>query len=257
MEDTFLLDGRKAKLVAKLDSGCGFLVKPYLCATRWGEDGDSEDYLIEGAEQIFVEQVFDSAPTEALDEHVAELNNLVKAKQEELVSLSQEVRKAKMEVAQLERRKTDLSKFIINRSEWLNAKRITFFDDNRSIDPIDSKDNPKGIKLSFQMSLIDGKMQIWGYKMSFDDWGSSNYIQNGEVLFDATDEEILEYTKARVLKLKKAKDIKDYHLEYASDKYLDEELMARKEQIIRAKKLAQKARLLSEIEAKKKELDNL
>lgn len=242
MEIAFLRDGRKVSVNSSVTGG--FIVTPYYVATIWGSGGDEEQEW-EGLakEPIFVDEIFASAPTEILDEQVVLLQSAISAKNHEINEQKKALQSLRYEIDCVKNEKTRLEKFIINRNEILQAKRICFFEEGQ-INPIDSKKPAKDMKLSFSISIADGKISISGHKLLYgDEWSGSYRIDSKQgILIDLTDDELLLIAKERAASI-----TSDYAIQMASDIYLSEIQSQRKNEILQKKKE-------STIEEKKKQL---
>lgn len=253
MKTAFLRDGRKVSVNSELQGG--FLVTPFLSATTWnGEDGEEQEYW-EGLakEPIFVDEIFATAPTEILDEQVILLESAIASKNHEIKEQENALRSLRYEIDAAKNEKTRVDKFIINRNEILQAKRICFFEKDR-INPIDSKKETKGMKLNFSIHICNGEISIWGYKVYDNDrWDNGVSVDpKYGILIDLSDDELLSISKERSSGI-----MSDYAISAASDTYLNETQLERKRELAKIKDESERKSLEAEIKKLTERLDKL
>ena len=252
-EIVYLRTGQKAILSGKLNNQ--FIVYPFY------EYEDYDGNIIEGTDKnvISVDEVFKSPPTPVIDEEYSQLTKKIDGARHESIVVQNELYQAKNELANVQKQTTDLSKFIINRSEFRTAKRITLFTENEFM-PSDYTESKHGMKISSSMKLLSGEEHAWHYEFG------EEYISNSKnidlkwgFLFDKTDEEIEAVTIER---------IKSYKPEYfhkygrssvdlVDDKYLTEELKEEKRQLIDKKNIEKQEATEKKILELEEQLKNL
>ncbi|MDD2284716.1 MAG: hypothetical protein PHU98_06395 [Mariniphaga sp.] len=209
------------------------------CGDEWPDDNI-----------ILVSEVFDTPPKQKIDLEFLEASEMLSAAKMELSKINTQLQSVKKE-------KTDLNRLIINREDILKAKRITVFIGDK-LEPTDAKIKTDNIRLSFEVGISNGKVNVWHAKI-YDDcnYSSGNFIdQKYGVMCDLTDEELLEITKKRILEIPKEK-INVHHLITCHDKYLNPELIKRKKELMaeeQAKEIAKFEKIIYDYQVK---LENL
>lgn len=218
MEIVFLRGGDKCALHQKLDNN-EFLVERYE-EFQCYESGDYAEEL--SGVRFVVKEIFSSAPTTSLE-------NSVKNLLEQQTTLAEEVMKLKGEKAQLDYqlaniKKTviDKEKFIIDRSEILNAKEIVVFT-NEGIMPIRKSDQMYGFRLVLTYEVRTGEEVGWSYTLYHEDgrfdYGKHIDKQDG-YLINPTEDEVDAIIFSRVERYKD----KLHMLERVPEKYLSDEI---------------------------------
>jgi len=223
----FLKSGERCEIVQKLKDG-KFLVelyKTFICDDYQEEEELSGEFKV-------VDKVFDTIESvsketkEVIDLAKKELDGLKKECQDKKYELSM----LNSELSKVRKRKTDMERFVIDRSDFLEAKRIIVFFEDKILPIIyytdkhpefktkNNKLDSYNMKISFELRLIEGTPRMWHTQLYTDgNYGSSTHFS--ELYFDKTDEEIDEIIKSRIPK----KDIKDWRDLGSSSKYLLEE----------------------------------
>lgn len=249
METVFLKDGRAAVLVAKTDNL--FIVEILHSFTSY----EGEEIIKKSGKMETVEEIFQAPPIEIFDEHLKLISRLADEKAVEVTALQLEALTLKGEIKGLKDQKTNLQKFIINRSELVNAKRIIMFNE-REIAPV-IMDGKTGIKFSINhvISQYEGKMRIWSYSICEEGYdGPSNYFdKNYGIYIDLTDEELLLLVRERAEKMK----IDDWQLMETADKWLSLDLFRRKHSLIENEVKNEISRAKDEMEKSAKKYEQL
>ena len=252
-EIVYLRTGQKALLSGKLNNQ--FIVYPFFEYENY--DGN----IIEDTDKniISVDEVFKSPPRPVIDEEYSQLTKTIEDTRHESIIVKNELYQAKSELANVQKQTTDLSRFIINRSEFRTAKRITLFTENQFM-PSDYTESKHGMKISSSIKLLSGEEHAWHYEIGDDYYSNSkNVDMKWGFLFDKTDEEIEAITIER---------IKSYKPEYfhkygrssvdaVDDKYLTEELKEEKRQLIEKKNIEKQEATAKKILELEEQLKNL
>ena len=192
--------------------------------------GNEEDYLdmIEDPQDVIVDKVFDNPPTAKIDEEIKKLLEQRTGIEKENQRLIDENRKLKYETVQLTKTQIDQSKFIINRTDIINAKELALFPSDR-IMPIKMKSADKnfyGLNLNMETKISSGETSSWGYTVYYEnDYSSSQHLDpKYGILINPTEEEIEEVIKKRLTEGK----WEGRHFVGIDDKYLSESQIAAK-----------------------------
>lgn len=248
MELVYLSNGQACYL--KETIGSRFIVNKVF---EWDDEDGTQESI--DSDDIVVDAVFKNPPTEKLDNKIKEL---IKAKDclvEEISNLYKERTTIESELNKLKRMQVDKEKFIIDRSELINAKTLVLFK-QRNIMPtiLTSEKNIRGIKLSLNIELIKGEERRWGYELYYDDWSTGDYLcEKYGFLINPTQEQIDEVIIKRLAEI----EFSDSALSYVDDKYLSPNLLIRKNNYLKAKQENDKERLEKEIRITQEKLDNL
>lgn len=213
----------------------------------WGaqETTDNQD--------IVVDKVFYKKPTAKISAEVKELQIKKQHEIKEIQELNNEKRKLRYEIEQITRTQINNEKFIINRSELMEAKTLVLFPKDR-IMPYTLNDEGKslrGLKVSFEIKISDGVQRAWGYKLYYDygnDYGQYLCEKYG-ILINPTQEEIDNTIIKRLAEIK----FKDEQIAATDDKYLTDDLLKIKRNYLEASRVKKKESLektLKETQAK-------
>ena len=218
----FLNNGQKVTIFEGLKNG--YLVKDLYESDR----GNGAMVTEVDGEPYFVEKLYDKAPVLKFNKEVEALLQTIREKRIEHTRLNSDL-------SVMKKQKTDLSRFIINRAEIRDAKRITVFVKNQ-IEPKDLDLNKvMGMKISIEIQLITGEEKGWVAKLYGDSWGSSDHLdQEVGFILDATDGKIIEIAQRRA-----ARDSKLWLtgvIARCPDEYLPAELLASKMSILDSRK---------------------
>lgn len=245
----YLEDGRKAEYITELNSG-EHLVSLLIEV----EDSNGVKHEIGNSKEI-VSKVLTKPPLELYDKQIKVMLDLKEKTRKDLDALYSEKDKITKE---LNNYKTDLSKFIINRKDFINAKSIMFFAKG-VLEPIVLKDNLTGISVSLSVSIYDGKEKCIGYKIYDNRIDQSFTIDNinTELYFNKSEEDIIQITKNRLDNIKDPTVFYENSWLKIDDKYLSEKLLEYKRDL-KAKKYKELRELkLAQIENLKQELNNI
>ena len=252
MEDVYLIDGRKARLISQSEGE--YIVRPYLTYYPESEE-DEEEYSEANGAIESVSKIFKRSPIEVIEEEykiisdrVNKLNSEYEEKRKTLSTINQDIRKAENE-------KTNLERLIVNKSEIKNAKRIVFFEAD-AIEPFIFEPTSGNLKLSlyYDITLFGMEERVWGYTMSWERWDNGKrYDPKYGLMFDISDEEILRLTLER----QESMTISDWQLSRCADKWLSPSLKERKDKIISDNRERSIISLKAEIHKKQEELSKL
>jgi len=248
MKSIYLSNGQKANLIKKFDEE-NFFVE--LLMDYQDEFGDYQE--IEG-DRILVHKIFKTAPVPNLDNHYKDQEEKYNELTNRLSKTRTELAKANDELSKIQKQKTELNKFIINRAELRRAESIFGFLSG-SINPTNLTPKRHG-KIKFEIDVYTGDERRWIYKMFEDgayDYGS--YLDDRyDLMIDLSEEEI-------VLKAKERAIIhfsnKESEIKRASDKYLPESLLGKKRDLLKIEKDKEQAGIQAEIEKHQKRLSSL
>ena len=200
------------------------------------EDEESGLQEIESLNDIVVDAIYLKKPIEKIDAEIKQLQELKLQEQENVRKLQQEVRALKRDVSEIEKTQINNNKFIVNRSEIINAKTIVLFPKDK-IAPfaLDCKDYGfRGLKISMELSIVDGKERYWGYKLYHDYMPYGDYLcEKYGFLINPTDEEINETVIKRLSEFK----FSEWTIKQTPDKYLTPELLSQKKYILDAERI--------------------
>ncbi len=254
MELVFLSNGQACYLKEKI--GNKFIVnKIFEQEQFYGEE--SEIIEIVDQNDIVVDAIFIKPPIEKIDAEIKELQLKKKQTILEISELEIQKREIKHEVEQITKTQISNTKFIINRTDIINAKTLALFVKDR-IMPItmDSTDKSfRGLKLSTTIEICNGEERSWGYRLYFD----SNY-SSGDllclkygILINPTQQEIDDVIRKRLVEFV----FSDYWIKTVDDKYLTPELLKKKRDIITNENLREKEKLEIQIREAQEKLSKL
>lgn len=253
MDIVFLKNGQKAKLIKKYEDDA-YLVEPIFLFYDW--DGASyEDY----GEKTIVDKILRQPPKERFSDEIEEKKKELELINSNLEKKKNELANVKSEVNAISRRKIDLEKLIIDRSIFLNAKRITIFKSGNFF-PTDVTCKGRDFKISSTIHFNSNKEERhWVYTWFFDSWDYGNSIDNNYILFDKTDEEIIQISKERIRELTRGKEQYKYanSLKNCDNKYIPEELLEFKKELVNSERNERKKQKEKKIEELKKQIENL
>lgn len=165
-----------------------------------------------------VDEVFKTAPKEKIDLEYLEIKKKVENENQALLGLIKKNHDLFQELSKMERQKMDLQNLIFNRSDLRRAKRLVVFKDGE-IQPL-IMDAQHNLKLSLEISMLDGKMRAWAYTFGYDRFDCGTIIDDKYgILCDLTDEQIEQITKERVAK-KESNYFSDWAIKRSDDKWL-------------------------------------
>lgn len=249
MKKVFLSNGQEADLIKEIDGK--FLVAPYVMFLIGEDDWDSEP-----SENLrLVDKVYKTAPKENISLEYEEIKKKVKDEKSVLLELGKHKHDLFQELAKMNRQKMDLSKLIFDRSDLRKAKRLIVF--KGGIIPPLIMDAKHDLKLSLEISMLDGKMRAWVYTFSYDSFSGGTIIDDEYgIMCDLTDEQIEILTKERVIK-KKPDYFNDWSIKSVDDKWLPPEMITRKQNIITEEKRKEKEKLQNDLQIAQEKLSKL
>lgn len=210
MQTVYLKDGTQANLIAKTDNG--YVVDPL---EIYHDFGTKEEYTEPSGKVMMVDKVYEKAPIEVIEAEYKDVLNKVEAQEKLLAEKRDELRKAEFEISRIKNTKTDLNRYIINREELRNAKRLIVFKQHSLVPTI--LDGTKSVKFSinYEISQYKGEEKCWAYTIYSENrdygWSSGDYFDpEYGILIDLTDEEIKKISLERL-----SKKPKDYFNENA------------------------------------------
>jgi len=112
----------------------------------------------------------------------------------------------------------------------------------------------RGLKMTIEINLITGEERRWVYKIYDDSQSSSEYVDRySDILFDPTEEEVVEIIKSRV----SSRKFSQYQISQVDDAYLDEEQIDIKYSDILERQMQEYTKTESEIMRQKEKLETL
>ena len=212
----------------------------------WCEFSDSVD--------IIVDTIFRNKPIEKIDQEIKQLQLKKEAELKAIADLENQKRGLKYEIEQLRKTQISKDKFIIDRSELVNATNLVLFTKDKVMPiRIDGK-SIRGLKLSTTIELYNGNENSWGYEIHEDYRDSGNILcKKYGILINPTEEEIEDVIRKRLLEFK----FSEYYIKTTDDKYLTTELIEMKKTIIKKENDAAINRLENEIKASQQKLSAL
>lgn len=199
---------------------------------------EDEEYGIQETiddQDIIVDKVYNSKPTEKIDYEIKELQVKKESLNKEIEELISSKRVLKTDIERITKTQIDNKKFIINRTEIMNAKTLALFP-QRSTMPLlldGEKKNFRGLKVNFEIQISNGEERKWGYKLYYDygnDYGQYLCEKYG-ILINPTEEEIANTIRKRLSEIK----FDDYAIAATDDKYLTEDLLKIKKNYLKEK----------------------
>ena len=214
---------------------------------------DEREVEITGDDEI-VNEVFENPPKAKIDSEITKLEEKKKSIEAEISKLNNDKSRLSIEVSQISKTKVDSDKFIINRSDILNAKSLALFPKNMVMPYIRKSEDKsmRGLKVISEISIADGSERSWGYKLYYDynDSYGEYLCEKYGILIDPTQEEIDDVIVKRLSEL----EFSEYQISCVDDKYLSEKLLAKKNVYLEDKRAKDKAKKEAEIEKLKQEL---
>lgn len=256
IEKVYLKNGQEANLIKEIDGQ--YLVDPY----EYYQGYEGEDYSEASGSLQIVDKVFKSPPLPVIDEEYQRLIDQIQKVRQESIVVQGELFQNKQELERVKKITTDASKYIINREEIKNAKRITYFGINNWL-PSDwqGKMSNYDLKIQAYITLSNGNEDFWEYKL-YEDYNSSGYRVDSKYgfLLDKTDEEIDAITKERIANYESVgltNILYENRLVDVDDKFLSDKLIAKKNNLITDKNEKDKLRTEKEIADLTEKLERL
>jgi hypothetical protein len=247
MKDFYLKNGEKVRLIEKISDN-RFLVESYMYYAGY-EGNDYED--LSGI-QIVVNEIFESAhpiyakEVESAKQKLIDINKDIAEKRKELLDV-------RTELTVTEKKRNDLSKLIIDRSQFLTCKEMVIFIKDK-IMPVRREGGVRGLKMSIEINLITGEQRNWVYKIYDDYNSSSDYVEKySDILFDPNEEDVTERIKARI----KSGNFSIAQVSSTDDKYLDADQIELKRRDILERQMTEYNKIESEIVKSKEKLEDL
>ena len=233
MEQVYLSNGQAAYLQEKL--GEKYLVKKIFYKEVDTEYGMDEIEVIDDSITI-VDTVFNEIPMAKISQEYKDAEDNKKQLLKEVELVNKELSELKRQASVTKQTIINEEKFVINRSELRNAKSIVMFAKDQ-IKPMIKEDDMYGLKLSFEMSVSEGKERMWGYCL-YDDRGfpSGQYLcEKYGVLINPTEEQIMETCMKRQTEF----EFSEWAIRNTPDQYLTPTNLVRKQEIIENTKKAE------------------
>lgn len=256
MELVYLTNGQACYLKEKI--GEKFIVnKVFEHEQYYGDDSEMVEFIDEN--DIVVDVIFKAPPAPKFSNEVAELIKKKDELQNDVRLLTSEKLKLSNEVAKLNTTKITKNKFILNKTELINAKTIALFSKDGVMPKVMDSENKnfRGLKVSMETTISSNEERYWGYKLYFDEgYSSGDFLcPKYGILINPTENEIEETIKKRLLEFK----FDDYKIARIDDKYLTQSQIEIKNTYLANEKLKEKEKLdkqLVEIQEKLKKFDN-
>lgn len=256
MELVYLSNGQACYLKEKI--GERFIVnKIFEYEQFYGEHSEmveTVDYT-----DVVVDSIFHTPPIEKFSSEILELKKTKHDLQKDIILLQKEKSQLTKDVSDITKTKISSDKFIINKTDLINAKTLALFPKDSVMPKImDSTDvNFRGLKVLMETTVSSNEERYWGYKLYYDQgFPYSEFLcQKYGILINPTEEEIEETIKKRLLEF----EFEDYKLCSVDDKYLTEELLKRKNNYLSEKRLKEKDNLqkkLIDIQQQLNEFEN-
>lgn len=255
MELVYLTNGQACYLKEKI--GEKFIVnKVFEHEQFYGDDSEMVEFIDEN--DIVVDVIFKAPPIPKFSSEVAELIKEKDELQQDVRLLKSERSKLSNEVAKLTTTKTTKNKFILNKTELINAKMLALFPKDSIMPKVfDSKDKRfAGLKVSMETTVGSNEERYWGYKLYFDEgYSSGDFLcPKYGILINPTEEQIEETIKKRLSEFK----FDEYKIARVDDKYLTQSQIEIKNTYLSNEKLKEERKLneqLVEIQEKLKKFN--
>lgn len=233
VKTAYLRNGEEVVLHETLENG-QFIIERMFYYEDYEGNGECEP---NGIKEV-VKEVFSTPPIEKKHDDLIKIIEKTEAKNKELADIETQIRAAKAELRESEKYKTDIEKHIINRSEILKAKSITVFSGYKPYTLTEDKEK-RSLRLSYTLDIWEGKFNAWVYKFDYE--GRAGFSENINpkygLVFNATDDEILEICRQIV---KDKGEISDYDLrrtDLLPDEYLTDELKKKRAELLKKERL--------------------
>jgi hypothetical protein len=247
MKDFYLKNGEKVRLIEKISDN-RFLVESYMYYA--GYEGDN--YEDPSGIQIVVNEIFESVQPiydKSIEVNRQKLSDLDK----EISEKRKELNHIKNELLINSKKKSDLDRLLIDRSQFLTCKELVVFTKDRII-PTRRDGNARGLNMTIDINLVTGEEKRWSYKIYDDYTSSSDYVEShSDILFDPTEEEIEEGIKTRI----KSGKFTPAQIFQLDDKYLTEEQIDLKYSSILGKQMIEYNKMEEKLNKGKEKMENL
>lgn len=251
MKKVYLKNGQEAFLKEQI--GDRFIINTV--SIYQGAEGSPEIELV-GDDEL-VNEVFEHPPTEKISQEVLELKDEKRRIDFELTLLKEEKAILDKELKEMVQTQINSNKFILNRTDLLNAKELVLFPKDLVMPIIKrgQEESMRGLKLVLDIVLATGMQRAWGYRLYYDN-NSSNSLYLCEkygILIDPTPEEVDLVIMKRLTELK----FTDQAISQVPDKFLTEKLLDIKNDFLKTRnKVATEAKL-AQIKRLEQELQKL
>ncbi len=240
MELVYLTNGQACYLKEKI--GEKFIVnKVFEHEQFYGDDSEMVEFIDEN--DIVVDVIFKAPPIPKFSNEVAELIKKKNELQNDIQFLTSEKSKLSNEVSKLNTTKITKNKFILNKTELINAKTLALFAKDSIMPKVyDSKDKRfAGLKVLMETTVGSDEERYWGYKLYFDEgYSSGDFLcPKYGILINPTENEIEETIKKRLLEFK----FNDYKIARTDDKYLTSSQIEVKNAYLANERLKEKEKL--------------
>jgi len=253
MKTVYLKNGQQANLIEQI--GERFVIQRIMSYENYDYEGNAYPCEVEGADEV-VNEIFDNPPKDKIDSKILELEEKKKNVEAEILELQADKRKLSLEISQLGTTKINSEKFIVNRTDILNAKTLALFPKNKILPIIHDKEKRsfRGLKVTLSVEISTGKQNAWGYQL-YEDWdSSSDYLcEKYGILINPTQEEIDEVIVKRLSEF----EFDSRQISYVDDKYLSDKHLGIKKAYLENEKAKKIADNKSQIANLKKQLEKL
>lgn len=251
MELVFLSNGQACYLKEKI--GSKFIVNKIFEY----EDGENGWQEISDDNDIVVDNVFNKPPIEKVDSEIKELSKVKISLNNEISELQSKKRTIEYGINQITKTQVNNQKFIINKTELINAKVIVLFPKGQVMPyTMDNADKSfRGLKISMEIKISEREERSWGYKLYYDrgnDYGTFLCEKYG-ILIDPTEDQIEQTIFKRLSEI----EFDDNQIAKCDDKYLTEKQREIKNNFLSEKSKKDKAYLEKQIEEATKKLSQL
>jgi len=253
MKTVYLKNGQQANLIEEI--GNRFVVQRIMTYENYDHEGGAYPCEVEGNEEV-VNEIFDNPPKDKIDSQILELEAKKKIIESEIQYLQTDKRKLSFEISQLGTTKVNSEKFIINRSDILNAKTLALFPKNRVLPILHDKEKKslRGLKVTLSVEISTGKQNAWGYQLYENYDSSSDYLcEKYGILINPTQEEIDEVIIKRLSEF----EFDSRQISYVDDKYLSDKHIGIKKAYLENEKAKKIADNRSQIARLKEQLERL
>lgn len=256
MQTIFLKDGTQANLITKTDKG--YVVDPI----EIYKDYDSkEEYAEPSGNVIMVDKVYDAAPLPVIQEEYKSILQKVEEQENILEEKRKEFRQLEYEISRIKNTKTDINRYIINREQLRNAKRLIVFADHQIVPRIlDGKESHK-FTVSYEISQYQNEERCWVAKLWSEarnsGWSGTDYFDaEYGIKVDLTDEEIKALALERLSKKVKGY-FHDHSLLSCPDEWLTPDYIELKRQKKEWSDLAELTKAEKELKSAQEKYDRL
>lgn len=249
MKLVYLEDGSQCYLIETI--GDKFIVNQVI---TWEDDEGRYQESYDSTDRV-VDKVFNKAPTKRYSDRVASLKRLCESTQDLLKVLGEEKRALEREVRELKTTQINVDKFIINRSDLINAQSLALFRSNYTMPLMLSEPkNIRGLKVVLQVEVGTGNTNSWAYYILHDGYSSGEHLcKKYGILINPTQDEIDLVIRKRLEEF----TFNDHHIKLTPDEYLSPELLAKKRELLQSDNDGKAKDLESKIQKYEEELAKL